>query len=80
MITTNIKYVRVKIDTVNGFKIIWAIEKLNDKDVSIFLQTDKYGNSNLDGTLHSFVVFPKDIIWKKEARMNNHYAELEIVE
>lgn len=66
-------FVRVKLNCKKT--AMWAIRKYSPP-FYFLTQVDKEGNPS-DNT-RIFIVCEEDIIWIKPARMNNHYAQLEI--
>lgn len=68
-------YVRVKLNCKKS--AMWAIRKYSSP-YYFLTQVEKEGNPS-DTKVHVFIVCEGDIVWIKPARMNNHYAQLEIV-
>lgn len=67
-------YVRVKLDCKKT--AIWAIRKYS-APFYFLTQVDKEGNPS--DKIQVFIVCEEDINWIKPAKMNNHYAELEVI-
>ena len=69
-------YIRVKLNCKE--RAIWAIRKYSSP-FYFLTQVDKEGNTP-DSKINVFIVCEEDIKWIKPAKMNNHYAQLEVLD
>jgi len=81
-------FYRVKVDVAKGgTKVFWAQKRWERKDGGIgYRKCNRFGQTRWKETAKADVelielvlVQKEDIIYEKQARMNLHYAELEII-
>jgi hypothetical protein len=70
------RYVKIKARSIK--RSFWAIEQEPTGGFRSFVRCNKEGDYNLNNKINVLLLGNSDIEWTKQARMNNHYGELEV--